>query len=134
MTSVARVEKISKDRITVSTVRKGACGDNCAMCGACNAEKVLTEVYSDVLVNIGDTVRIKSDSRYVVFALCCLFLLPVCAPLLTYVALGGLNLSLVYVFTAFAFLLSVGLVVVLSKSAWFVKKITPVITDIIKKK
>ncbi len=134
MTSVAIVEKIEDGKITVSSIRKGACGDNCAMCGACNAEKIFTEVYSDIAVNIGDVVRMKSDTGYVLSALVSLFILPVCAPIIVYITTFELNSLLSYIFTAVVFLLSVTFVFFLSKSKWFVNKITPRITDIIKKK
>jgi len=134
MTSVARVEKISKDRITVSTVRKGACGDNCAMCGGCNAEKVLTEVKSEIPVKVGDTVRIASDTKYVILAMLCVFLLPVCAPLFVYILCANIVSPFCYLLPALIFIVSVVFVFILSKSGWFIKRITPEITDIIKKK
>ena len=134
MTSVAIVEKISNGKIIVSSIRKGSCGDNCAMCGACNAEKIFTKVNSDISVNVGDTVRIKSNTGYVLLALCCLFILPVCTPIAAYILTSKFNSIVSYCFTAAVFLFSVALIFYLSKSKWFVNKITPEIIDIIKKK
>ena len=134
MTSVAIVEKIENGKITVSSIRKGACGDNCAMCGSCNAERLLTEVHSDILVDIGDTVRIKSDTRYVLSALISLFILPICAPIVTYIITFEFNSLFSYILTTCIFLITVVFVFFLSKSKRFLNKITPRITDIIKKK
>ena len=134
MISVAIVESVTNNKIIVSTIRKGACGDNCAMCGGCNAEKVMTEVMSEISVNVGDTVRIVSNTKYVMFALFCVFLLPVFTPLLAYIICANFCSPFMYVLPALIFVASVVFVFVLSKSTWFIKRITPEITDIIKKK
>ena len=134
MTSIAIVEQINDKKITVSTIRKGACGDNCAMCGACNAEKLFTDVTSDIAVSVGDVVRIKSDTGYVLVALCCMFLLPIVAPLVAYFMACEYSSIFSCVLAALVFLFSLVFLFFLSKSKWFIKKITPKIIDKVNKK
>ena len=76
MTNKAIVEKIENNFVLVSTLRKGACGDNCSMCGSCNAQKVYTKAFCDIDVKIGDTVNIESNTLSVIIAMLVVFVLP----------------------------------------------------------
>lgn len=134
MKTNAVVEKVEEAFVTVSTIRKGACGDNCAMCGGCNGEKVLTKAYAQVQVEVGDTVILESDGKSVLFAMTSLFLFPIIIPLVFYLIFSNINSVLTYIFVPASIVLTVVYIVWLSRSSSFNQRITPKIVGIVKKK
>lgn len=134
MTSTAIVEKIENGIVTVVTVRKGACGDNCSMCGGCKGERVLTKAYSNIEVEVGDTVTVESDTSSVMLAMLALFVLPIALPLVALIALYSVSAVLSYVVAAVSVALSLVFVLFLSRSKVFNSKVAPKITAVIKKK
>ncbi len=125
MKNNAIVEKIEDKYVIVSTFRKGACGDNCAMCNSCTAQKVFTKAFCDFDVNVGDSVIIESNSFSIVLALLAVFVIPIVVPLILYLFLCAFDkiVSLVAAFigaiVAFLFIYK------LSRLSLFLNKITP---------
>ncbi|MBQ6946433.1 MAG: SoxR reducing system RseC family protein [Clostridia bacterium] len=87
MTQIGVVKTILKHSVVVRVVRKGACGDNCSMCGMCAAQPIDVEASCDLSVVVGDRVRIQSSDQIMVGGMVCVFLLPILLPLLTFVLL-----------------------------------------------
>ena len=134
MTQRAVVCEVSDRYITVKSLRKGACGDNCAMCGSCRIETVETKVQSDIEVNIGDLVIIESNTLYVLTALFIVFVFPVFFPLISYFLASSFSPLFLYSVLAISVIFSGFLIFALSKSTWFNKKIMPKIIFVEKKK
>lgn len=89
MTQSGRVKKVEDGMAVVSVVRKGACGDHCSMCGACEAEPLEIEAICDIDVSCGDLVEISSNSSSIVCGMVCLFVLPILLPLLFYITVSN---------------------------------------------
>lgn len=134
MRQKAVVSEIKDGSIVVRSIRKGACGEQCAMCGGCNAEAVTTKVYSDIDVNVGDSVVIESKTSYVLIALFFVFISPLIFPIVTYFMTSSFAPVISYLFIILSVIITVCFILFLSKSKWFNDKITPKILTIEKKK
>lgn len=132
MKNISVVEKIEQDYVIVSSVRKGACGENCAACKSCKVERVLTKVISDLNVNVGDTVVIESDTFSVLTALFVVFLVPVILPIFLYFLFHGFGTVFSFISIIVGIFISCLIVYCISNSKRFVKRITPKIISIIK--
>ncbi len=133
MKNYAIVEKIEDNCIIVSTVRKGACGDNCAMCNGCDRKKVLTKAFCDFKVKTGDCVLIESNSISVLAAFSVVFIVPVVLPLFLYLILQSLGQLISVVGITVGVLISCLLIYYISRSDLFLNKITPKIISIVNK-
>jgi len=131
MKTISVVEKIEKSGVIVSTVRKGACSDNCAQCKSCTAQKIFTNVYCDFDVKVGDVVEIESDTFSVLTALFILFFIPVLLPAFLYLVLSAYNSVASFVGLFFGIVSAVCLVWMISRSDAFLKRVTPKIVSIV---
>lgn len=134
MTNTAIVEKIENDYVIVSSLRRGSCGDNCAMCGNCSAEKVYTKAFCDIYVDVGDAVIVESNTRCVLFAMCLVFILPLILPILLYFIFMRFGVILSVLSVLIGFVISCLIICFLSHSDAYIKKITPKIVAIDNKK
>ena len=134
MTNTATVKEIKGDIVIIECIRRGACGDNCSMCGGCSAEKVTSQAYCDFEFKVGDKVCVNSNASYVLFAMVSVFIFPIIIPLSFYFLFSLINKILAYVFLGFGIVFSLVIIVCLSKSKWFNKKITPKIVSVLEKK
>ncbi len=134
MRNIAFVEKIEDEKITISVVRKGSCGENCGMCHSCTAQKVLSRAFSDIDVKVGDTVEIESDTKSVLFTMFVVFLLPVVLPIVLYLSFVGINKILSYVAVGLGVIVAIVIMYLMSRSTLFIKKISPKIITVINKK
>lgn len=85
MNQIGKVAEITTDGVVVTVARKGACGDNCAMCGSCRVENVRVDAICTLDVKVGDTVELSSSTWAVILGLLCLFVLPIFLPLTGYI-------------------------------------------------
>ncbi len=134
MKSSATVEKIEQNYVIVSTVRKGACGENCALCNNCTAQKVMTRTYCDIAVEIGDSVIIESSTHSILFTLFLVFLSPIIIPIVFYLFLCQYGTVISIAGACVGLIISCSLIYVLSHLKWYIKKITPKIISISNKK
>lgn len=134
MKSKGKVEAIHKDKVTVSVVREGACGENCASCHGCSGRTVSTEAFCSLDVAVGDVVEIFSNSEYVYLGLILVFLMPIVFPLIMYLIFLNFSKTVSVLFTVLSFIISLVGIYRLSKSKKFLTKVTPRVTAVLYKK
>ena len=84
MTQIGVIRQRQGNKATVRVVRKGACGDHCSMCGACNVGFIDVQAVCDMDVEVGDRVRLESSNSAVIGGMLCLFVMPKFLPILFY--------------------------------------------------
>lgn len=132
MTQIGVVKKITDTDVIVSVVRKGACGDNCSMCGACQVEPLEVSACCDIKVMVGDTVEIYSPGGTVIFGMVSLFILPILLPLLAYVTFFAiLGTFAAWTATCITLLLCVTLIYLLSRNSAFLKRSKPIVCRVL---
>lgn len=133
MESVGTVVKTKENEAVVLVNRVSACGENCAHCkGGCTPTKAYAKAENMVLAEIGDTVKIETETSKVIKAAVILYFIP-------------LILSIISACIAYASGAETGIVVLSSVLVFIVpffvikkfeERITPVskITKVIKRK
>ena len=133
MESIGTVVKTKENQAVVLVNRVSACGENCAHCkGGCTPTKAYAKAENAVLAEIGDTVKIETETSKVIKAAVILYFIP-------------LFLSIISACIAYAFGAKTGLIVLSAVLVFIVpffvikkfeKRITPVskITKVIKRK
>lgn len=117
MNQIGKVAELRDDGVVVTVARKGACGDNCAMCGACRVENVKVNAICTLDVQVGDTVELSSSTAPVILGLLCLFVLPILLPLVGYIIFSACMGSVFgWITAAVALAISVVIILRLSKS------------------
>ena len=134
MKSCAIVEKIEQDYVIVSTLRKGACGDNCALCNSCTAQKLMTNVHCDIDVKVGDDVIIESGTGSVLFAMFIVFLSPIIFPIVFYFITCNFGVVFSVLGVCVGLILACLSIYVLSHHKWFIQSVMPRIVSINNKK
>lgn len=134
MTNKAIVEKIENNYVIVSTVRKGACGENCSMCGGCNAQKVYTKAFCDIDVKTGDIVKLESNTHSVILAMLVIFILPLVLPISLYLLFMNYGVIFSVLSALSGVIISCVVIYNISHSNVFIKSITPKIVAIENKK
>lgn len=80
MTQIATVNRlVGTNQAEVMVRRQSACGHSCESCGGCGPEtatKVIVLAVNDLGAQIGDTVRVESESSKVLKLAALLYLLP----------------------------------------------------------
>lgn len=133
MTSIGKVIGLEKDKAIISVIRKGSCGDNCAMCNGCSNKQVEVKAFCDIEIKIGDMVEIESDSGLVYLGLFLLFIIPVVFPLCAYLFFLNISFLAAVITATIALLISLSVVFYLSRYKPFLKKITPKVKNVILK-
>ena len=134
MKSCATVEKIEQEYVIVSTLRKGACGDNCALCNSCTAQKVMTKAYCDIDVKMGDSVIIESSTGSILFAMFIVFLSPIVIPIVFYLIACSLGIVASVIAACVGLIIACFFIYVLSHHKWYINSIMPRIVSINNKK
>ncbi len=123
MTQNGQIVAIKQDHVVVRVVRKGACGDNCSMCGACHNQAIEIKADCDIAVKVGETVCIRSESTAILFGLFSVFILPIALPLVCYFLMQSFTSVFWSGFgAAVMFLLCIGILLLLNKSRRFSAK------------
>lgn len=134
MTQIGVVKKITDTDVIVSVARKGACGDNCSMCGACQVEPLEVSVRCDIDVLVGDTVEIFSPDGAILFGMISLFILPILLPLLAYITVYNfLGTLAAWVAAGVTLLLCVVLIYILSRHSVFLKRTKPYVCRVLRR-
>lgn len=134
MTTIGRVKQIRGNEAVVSVVRTGACGGDCGSCGGCEGRTVDVRAFCDIDVQVGTVVELSSRSGYIYLGMIIVFLLPVLLPLLGYFIFAGINITAAYTAAVTLFVLSVIVILRLSKSKKFLKNSAPSVTRAMNKK
>ncbi len=133
MESIGTVVKTKENEAVVLVSRASACGENCAHCkGGCTPTKAYAKAENTVLAEVGDTVKIETETSKVIKAAVILYFIP-------------LILSIISACIAYASGAETGIVVLSSVLVFIVpffvikkfeERITPVskITKVIKRK
>ncbi len=133
MTQVGVVKKISNDCAVVSVIRKGACGENCSMCGACNTEPIEVSARCYITVSVGDMVVISSANNVILFAMFCLFIFPILLPILAYVMFFNLlGVIAGWVAAGVISLICVAFIYFLSRNSDFLSKAQPTVKSVVR--
>lgn len=109
MEIVGTVVSLQENIATVSVRRVSACGENCAHCkGACESTATVAEAENTAGAEVGDMVKIESDSGAVIKAAVVLYIVPVLVTIVAAVALysAGIGGVLSGVASAVAFFAS----------------------------
>lgn len=94
MESIGTVISTDKNMATVNVKRVSACGENCANCkGSCIATAVETVVENAVFAEVGDVVKIESNTADVFRAAFFLYMLPVLVAIVTAVITYGMKMN-----------------------------------------
>ena len=107
MEIVGTVIEADNNTAKVRVKRVSACGENCGNCkGMCETTTAVSVVQNTVGAQVGDMVKIESDSVAVLRAAVVLYIVPVVVAIMTAVVAYGVNLSDVSVaaFSVVAFL------------------------------
>ena len=133
MEQIGTVMKTEENKAYVVVNRVSACGENCAHCkGGCTPTSVLANAQNLVGANVGDTVKLESDTKRVIFAAFILYMLPVLVAIFTAIFISSITprTALLAIASAGAFFVTFFII------KRFEKKLTPtpVITKIIKPK
>ncbi len=134
MKNTATVEKIENNCVVVSYIRRGACGENCAVCNSCTAQKIYTKAYCDIKVDLGDSVIVESSTISVLCAMFFVFILPLVLPLTIYLVFSCFSLSFSVIGVFAGVIISCIIIFFLSRSDRYIKNITPKIVAISNKK
>ena len=133
MTQIGKVKTIKNKKAIISVVRKGACGDNCGMCGACQGDALEIVAWCDLEVNPGSFVEISSEGNVIVLGMVCLFILPIILPLLSFIVVDGwLGNIAAYIVAGIVLLLCLTLIYLLSKSQSYLKKAQPKVIRVVR--
>ncbi len=132
MEQIGTVKSVIGSMAEVKVHRVSACGENCAHCkGGCTPTDIVAKAENRVSANVGDTVKIESDTGKVILAAVLLYIVPLVAAIVAAVVMTavGAKTGPLLIVTVNVFL---G-VILLVKS--MDKKIapTPVITGVIAK-
>ena len=134
MTQIGVVKKVSDDYAVVSVVRKGACGDNCSMCGACNTEPIEVNARCNITVSAGDLVEISSADNVILFAMFSLFISPILFPILAFVIFFDLfGVVAGWLASGIMLLMSVAFVYFLSRNSAFLSKVKPTVKSVVRR-
>lgn len=133
MTQIGVVKKVLNDCVVVSVTRKGACGENCSMCGACKVEPIEVNAQCSIMVSEGDMVEISSANKVILFAMFCLFIFPVIMPILAYVIFFDL-FGTIAGWVAAGVILSacISFIYFLSRNSAFISKARPTVKSIVR--
>lgn len=133
MTQIGKVKTIKNKKAIISVVRKGACGDNCGMCGACRGNVLEVEAWCDLEVASGSLVEISSAGNVIVCGMICLFILPIILPLMAYIIVDGWfgNVA-AWIASGVVLLLCLVLIYFLSKSQSYLKKAQPKVIRVVR--
>lgn len=94
MESIGTVISTDKNMATVNVKRVSACGENCANCkDSCIATAVETVVENAVFAEVGDVVKIESNTADVFRAAFFLYMLPVLVAIVTAVITYGMKMN-----------------------------------------
>lgn len=133
MESIGTVVKTEKGEAVVLVNRVSACGENCAHCtGGCTPTKTYAKAENLIFANVGDVVKIETETSDVIKASVILYFIP-------------LLISIIFACIAYSFKVKSWLVVLTAVLVFFIpffvikkyeRKITPVskITKVIKRK
>ena len=99
------VEKVEGTKVTVKIQRDSSCGENCAMCNACPGKDMLVTIETDIPLQVGDSVRLETNTKTVLLSAFCVYILPIVLLIVGY-ALHTLYLGLLMVIS-FTILLQV---------------------------
>lgn len=97
------VEKTNGNMVTVRIQRDSSCGENCAMCNACPSKNMLVNLYTDVPLSSGDTVRLETNAKYVLISAFCVYIVPIILLIAGY-ALANLYIGLICMALSFVIL------------------------------
>lgn len=100
------VEKVEGTKVTVKIQRDSSCGENCAMCNACPGKEMLVTVETDIPLQVGDSVRLETNTKTVLLSAFCVYILPIVLLIVGY-ALHTLYLGLILMVISFTILLQV---------------------------
>ncbi len=132
MTQVGVVKKVADGKALVSVIRKGACGENCSMCGACKADPIEVNARCEIAVLAGDLVEISSPDHAIIFAMICLFIFPVFLPIVAFVLFSDwLGAIAGWVSAGLILGLCIALICFLSKNRAFLKAVQPTVKRIV---
>ena len=94
MESIGTVISTAKKMATVNVKRVSACGENCANCkGGCVATTIETVVENSVFAEVGDVVKIESNTADVFRAAFFLYMLPVLVAIAAAVITYGIKMN-----------------------------------------
>lgn len=134
MTAVGKIKEIDGARVVVSVNREGACGGNCASCGGCTGKAADVSASCNIDVSVGAVVEISSPSKYILLGLIAVFLLPVILPVAGYVIFAGFGITAAWVAAVILFVVSVALIIYMSRSESYLKRTTPTVIRVLNKK
>ena len=100
------VEKVEGTKVTVKIQRDSSCGENCAMCNACPGKDMLVTIETDIPLQVGDSVRLETNTKTVLLSAFCVYILPIVLLIVGY-ALHTLYLGLILMVISFTILLQV---------------------------
>lgn len=133
MESIGTVVKKEGNEAVVLVNRVSACGENCAHCkGGCTPTKAYAKTENEVFADVGDTVKIETDTSSVIRASVILYFVPL--------ILSIISACIAYAFGTKTELVVLSAVLVFVVPFFVIKKferrITPVskITKVIKRK
>ena len=76
MFAVGKVVELKEGYAKVEIKRATSCGENCANCGGCESTSSYTDVLNDINAQIGDTVKIETDTNRVLLASFIVYIIP----------------------------------------------------------
>ncbi len=133
MTQIGKIKTIENGQAIVRVVRKGACGDNCSMCGACKVDPIEVTAQCEIEALSGDLVEIASAGNVIVGGLICLFILPIILPILAYVAFENwLGNVAAWIAAGIVLLICFILIFLLSRNSSYLKKAQPKVIRVVK--
>lgn len=103
MEQVGIVVELKNNNAKVQFKRASACGENCAMCGGCEALNSFVVAKNEINANVGDSVIIETDTKNVLLAAFLVYILPLLLGITTY-GLFGIFWGIVLFFVPFVVL------------------------------
>ena len=76
MDTVGKVTELNGNFAKVRIHRPTACGENCADCGGCQSTSSYINIQNDIGANVGDTVKIETDTSKVLLASFAVYIMP----------------------------------------------------------
>lgn len=79
---------------TVQFKRATACGENCGMCGGCENLNAFVDAINVVDAEVGDTVKIETNTTFVLLGAFFVYIIPIVLGLVGYFAFGGIGAAI----------------------------------------
>ncbi len=91
MEQIGVITEVKENMARVQFKRASACGENCGMCGGCEKLNAFVDAKNEISAVVGDTVKIETDTSYVLLGAFFVYIVPVILGIIGYFVLGFLG-------------------------------------------